>query len=171
MRSACFSALARLAAPLLAAAVAGCATDKDPMERQLSKLRDQVAELQNDTDRMGERLDAMEVRHASAARQADDRVAATTAAGTLSRPKLKIVRVEPGSDMAADDTTGAPDELAPESDGPRVVIQGEGKSLETRTVATAPTAAKSAPAKAPKNDKAEKSDAGKAQKPEAQPSK
>jgi hypothetical protein len=152
-------------------AVAGCSTEKDATERQLSKLHDQIAELQNDTDRMGERLDAMEVRQASASRQADDRVVAATSSGTLSRPKLKVVRVEPGGDAAPDEAPAAYDQGAPESDGPRVVIQGEGKSLETRTLATAPTAAKTAPAKAPTSEKNEKSEAPKAQKSEAQPSK
>lgn len=134
------------------------------MERQLSKLRDQMSELQNETDRMGERLDGMEARQASTARQADERVDAAASSGTLSRPKLKVVRMEPGGEVAGDDGTSVND-AAPESDGPRVVIQGEGKSLETRTLPAAPTAAKTAPSRAPK------SDAPKGQKSEAQPSK
>lgn len=165
MRSACFFALARVAAPFLVAFVAGCSTEKDPMERQLSKLHEQIAELQNETDRMGERVDAVEARQASAARQSDDRVVAAASSGTLVRPKLKVVRVEPGAELAGDDMTAAGDQ---ENDGPRVVIQGEGKSLETRTVATAPTAAKTTPSRAPKGDK---NDAPKGQKSEAQPSK
>lgn len=169
MRSACFLALARVAAPLVVAAVAGCSSEKDPMDRQLSKLRDQIAELQNETDRMGERVDAMEARQASAARQADDRAVAQASSGTLSRPKLKVVRVEPGGEMAGDEGVASND-AAQESDGPRVVIQGEGKSLETRTVGSAPTAAKTSP-KAPKGDRGEKNDGPKGQKSEAQPSK
>jgi hypothetical protein len=71
----------------------------------------------------------------------------------LSRPKLKIVRVEPGSELAPE-RADADEGYGDADNGPRVVIQGEGKSLETRTL-PAPTAAKSAPtaAKPPKSDK------------------
>jgi hypothetical protein len=147
MRSACLKALVRLALPLLLASTSGCAGDKDRTEKQLSKLEDEVRRLQSQTDRMGERLDAVETRNAAASRYAEERV--VTNGTTLSRPKLKIVRVEPGADEAAPSEAEAasPAEDRSESEeGPRLVIQGEGKSIESRTLpATAPVAAKSAP--------------------------
>jgi len=123
----------------------------------MSKLRDQITRLQSETDRMGERLDAMEARQAAAPRYAEDKLAAQSAPTTLSRPKLKVVRMEPGAELASD----ADNEAAPgESDaGPRLLIQGEGKSLETRTL-PAPVAAKTA-SPAGKAPKAERTDASK----------
>jgi hypothetical protein len=126
---------------VLALPTAGCASDHDKVEKQLAKLREQVAELQADTDRMGERLDAVEASKGPAT-PSDHRLAKVEAE-TMSRPKLKVVRVDP-------DAGAEPEVSDADSDtGPRVVIQGEGKSLETRTL---PGAAKPAP----KVEKAEK---------------
>ena len=143
-------------------------SDHDPAAMQLKKMQDDITRLQSETDRMGERVDAMETRQSNNPRASDDRFApASQSSATLSRPKLKVVRVEPGSDLAAE---AEPDPGYAEADNsPRVVIQGEGKNLETRTQ-PAPTAAKSAPTtnKAPKSDKAE---GQKAQKSDPAPSK
>jgi len=166
MRSACCQWLARRAIPLLLPLTVACVSDHDPAEKQLKKLQDDIARLQSETDRMGERVDAMEVRQASGPRQSDNRLSdAAPSSGTLSRPKLKVVRVEPGSEAGAE---ADPEQgYADVDNGPRVVIQGEGKSLETRTL-PAPTAAKSVPTttKSPKSDKAE---GAKAQKSEPAP--
>ena len=178
-------AFARLAVPLLLASVAGCASDKDRVEKQLSKLRDEVAHLQSETDRMGERLDAMEGRQAAVPHYAEERVSASSQ--TMTRPKLKIVRVEPGGDGAPAEAEQA-ESPAPDADtGPRVLIQGEGKLLESRTMsgtgsAPAPVAAKSAKPDAAKSAKADaakpakadsakpaKTETSKAAKPDATP--
>jgi len=165
-------ALVRLAVPLLIAATPGCANDKDHLEKQLSKLNDEVRRLQSETDRMGERLDAVETRSAAAPHYAEERVA--TNGTTLTRPKLKVVRVEPGADEAAPgEAEAAPTATdAPEADdGPRVVIQGEGKSIESRTLpAGAPIAAKTAPVSKTASGAKAKADA-KANKAEAPSSK
>jgi hypothetical protein len=159
MRSRYFSALGRAVLPWLVVFAAGCSSEKDGVEKQLSKLQDQLRHLQSETDRMGERLDAVESRQATASRPAEERVANN--GSTLERPKLKVVRMEPGDEAAADDApeTGAP---PPEDDtAPRLVIQGEGKSIESRQLAgAAPAAAKTSKpdAKAKKSD-ASKSDA------------
>jgi hypothetical protein len=185
MRSAYSLALARFSLPLLFATAAGCASDKDRVEKQLSKLRDEVAHLQSETDRMGERMDAMEGRQAAVPHYAEERVAQAQNSGTVSRPKLKVVRMEPG-DVAAEPEAEQADAPAPDADtGRRVIIQGEGKSLESRTVpGTAPIAAKTAKPEAAKPTKAEaakptKSDAAKpgkgegakSAKPDASPAK
>ena len=169
MRSACFVALVRPVLAALLCSVLGCSSDKDHMEKQLSKLREEVQHLQSDTDRMGERLDAMEVRQAAVPHYAEERVAQS--ATTLSRPKLKVVRVEPGAEGAVAETE--PADAPPDADsGPRVLIQGEGKSLESRTLTLpAAVAAKSAKPEATKSktesEKSKKSDGPKAAKPEA----
>jgi hypothetical protein len=144
MRSPCVSGWASGLLFALALPTAACGSDHDRVEKQLAKLREQVAELQADTDRMGERLDAVEASKAPAT-PSDHRLA-SVASETMSRPKLKVVRVDPnaGAEPEASD--------ADSDAGPRVVIQGEGKSLETRTL---PGGAKPAP-KPEKVDKAEK---------------
>ncbi|HTQ04592.1 MAG TPA: hypothetical protein VMI54_12080 [Polyangiaceae bacterium] len=168
MRSACFKAFVRLALPLLVCSTQACSSDKQHLEKQLSKLEDDVRHLQSETDRMGERLDAVEARNTAAPHYAEERLAANPT--TVTRPKLKVVRVEPGADDAADDPTEveAPVADTPDADtGPRVVIEGEGKSIESRTLpGTAPVAAKTAPV----SSKVTKGDA-KANKAEAPSSK
>jgi outer membrane murein-binding lipoprotein Lpp len=159
MRSACFPAFGSAVLPLLFVFSAGCAPEKGGVEKQLSKLQDEVRHLQSETDRMGERLDAVEARRVAsardaAARDADERVANN--AGTVTRPKLKVVRMEPGDDGTVDDVpeTSAP---APEDDGgPRLLIQGEGKSIESRQLSgTAPVAAKSSKSESAKSRQAD----------------
>jgi hypothetical protein len=151
MRSVWTKALVRLALPLLVSATPACSSDKDHVEKQLSKLTDEVRRLQSETDRMGERLDAVETRSAAAPHYAEDRVAANGT--TVTRPKLKVVRVEPGADETAPAEPPVDVPVADASDAesaPRVVIQGEGKSIESRTLpATAPVAAKTAPVSKP----------------------
>jgi hypothetical protein len=155
MRSACWKWLARGAAPVvLISLTPACGVEHDPMEKQLKKLQDDIARIQSETDRMGERMDAMEVRQASAPKGSDERFSAgNSSSSTLSRPKLKVVRVEPGSELVSEGADGDQG-YADADNAPRVVIQGEGKSLETRTL-PAPTAAKSAPpaTKPTKSDK------------------
>ena len=163
MRSACSKALVRLVLPFLLCSIPACSADKQHLEKQLSKLEDEVRHLESETNRMGERLDAVEARNTVASHNAEERMAAN--ATTVTRPKLKIVRVEPGADDATDDGD-EPAAIAPEppdnDTGPRLVIQGEGKSIESHTLpATAPVAAKSTPvaSKAKADSKANKAEA------------
>lgn len=100
---------------------------------------------------MGERLDAVEASKAAPA-PADQRLA-SAAPDTLSRPKLKVVRVDPDAGLEPE-ASDADSEV-----GPRVVIQGEGKTLETRTLPGAPRPAPKPEAKPQaKPEKVEKTD-------------
>ncbi len=172
MRSARIKALVQLALPLLLASTPGCAGDKDHTEKQLTKLEDEIRHLQSETDRMGERLDAFETRSAAAPHSAEERFAANGT--TVTRPKLKVVRVEPGADeVAPGEAEAAPavPDASEADNGPRLVIQGEGKSIESRTLpAGAPIAAKTAPVAKTAPSAKTKSD-GKANKAEAPSSK
>jgi len=133
MRSRCVEILRSVAAFALFLPLAACTAEHDTVEKQLAKLREQVTELQNDTDRMSERLDSMEAQRAPAAQPAERLAAA--APEPITRPRLKVVRVDPDGERAE---LAAADMEA--EAGPRVVIQGEGKALETRTL-PAPKAA------------------------------
>jgi hypothetical protein len=156
MRSACiFSPSRALLGLALVLPVFGCASEGEALEKRLAKLQEEVTRVQSQTDRMAERLDAVELRQATAPR-ADERVAKAEPT-TVARPKLKVVRVE-SDGVVPDETLDSPP--ADES-GPRVVIQGEGKSVETRSVAVAKsTPAKTEPAK--KSESAKKSEPAKA---------
>lgn len=154
MRSACIISSLRAAGGLgvLSVALAGCASEGEALEKRLAKLQEEVTRVQAETDRMAERLDAMELRQATQQR-AEERVASAEVANT-SRPKLKVVRVDSGGDLDAANVEHVP----ADDSGPRVIIQGEGKSLETRSV---PGTAKSAPKSESKSDAPKKSDASK----------
>jgi hypothetical protein len=172
MRSACFPALGSAVLPLLFVFSVGCAPEKGGVEKQLSKLQDEVRHLQSETDRMTERLDAVEARRVAAPREAesrdgDERVANN---GTVMRPKLKIVHMEPGDDGMAGDVPEASAPATDEDTGPRLLIQGEGKSVESRQLSgTAPVAAKSSKADGSKSRKSDtaKPDASKSDAPKS----
>ncbi|HEY3498673.1 MAG TPA: hypothetical protein VGK73_28475 [Polyangiaceae bacterium] len=142
MRPACLS---RLSAPAraigvisLAFGLGACAAQEDSVEKQLSKLHDDITRLQAETDRMSERMEALELRGTASARS-EERVASSAPPTTVSRPKLKVVRVEPDGEPTAAD---ASDPGTEGDSAPRLLIQGEGKTLESRTL---PGSQKTAP--------------------------
>ncbi|HEX6766041.1 MAG TPA: hypothetical protein VF103_11200 [Polyangiaceae bacterium] len=150
MRSACiFSTLVGLAISSLS----GCASEGDALEKRLAKLQEDLTRVQSQTDRMAERLDAVELRQATAP-QKEERVA-SAAPATVSRPKLKVVRVEADGEVADETAENGP----ADDTGPRVVIQGEGKSVESRSV---PGTQKSAPKTETKAEAPKKSEPAKA---------
>jgi hypothetical protein len=139
--------------------LSACASDSEAMDKRISKLQEEVTRLQADLDRGTERLASVEERQAAAAgAKADTRTAAATPK-RVERPNLKVVRVEPGQnhpglepsfeDRAARESEPPP--AADEGTEPRVVIRGEGKELETRTLPAQPAVkAKSSDAPASK---------------------
>jgi hypothetical protein len=146
MRSACVFSTRHALLPLLVLLGTGCASEGDALDKRFAKLQEELTRVQSQTDRMAERLDAIELRQATAPKPDEGRVA-NAEPTTLSRPKLKVVRVEADGEVPSDESQ------APADDGPRVIIQGEGKTLETRSVATPPQ--KSAPKPSEPSKKAE----------------
>jgi hypothetical protein len=124
----------------------GCASEGDALDKRFAKLQEELTRVQSQTDRMAERLDAIELRQATAPKPDEERMAKAEPT-TLARPKLKVVRVEADGEVPSDASPPA-DEA-----GPRVIIQGEGKSIETRSVAAPPQ--KSAPKPSEPSKKAE----------------
>jgi hypothetical protein len=139
MRCASSARFAQFSALIGFLTLAGCASDGDALEKRLTKMHEEVTRLQNDTDRMAERLDAMQVRQ-NVAPPVQERVARAEPT-SVTRPKLKVVRVEADGDQYA--AAASEPEL---DEGPRVLIQGEGKSLESRTL---PGSIKSSPKSQP----------------------
>jgi hypothetical protein len=137
----------------LSLGLSGCASEGEALEKRLAKLQEEVTRVQSQNDRTAERLDAIELRQATAARP-EERVA-SVAPATVSRPKLKVVKVESDGEVPESVVDGAP----LDDSGPRVIIQGEGKTLETRSL---PGAAKPSPKAEAKSESTKKAEPSKA---------
>jgi hypothetical protein len=80
-------------------ALTGCSSGLEGVEKRLSSMQDEITRLQNQNDRLVERVDAVEVKQAKA--PAASATKASLPAGS-ERPSLKIVKVVP------EDTAGMP---------------------------------------------------------------
>jgi outer membrane murein-binding lipoprotein Lpp len=101
----------------------GCASQSDAGSRQVRELSEQVRRIQSATDRLEERLAAVEN-----ARQRDAQRPAGPVSLTTDVPELPVVKVQPAPAVSTNDlrpTTGDGDE-------PRPLIVGEGSRIETR---------------------------------------
>lgn len=99
-----------------AAALFGCSSGLEGVEKRLSSMQDEITRLQNQNDRLVERVDAMEGREAKAAQAAKP---SATAGAAAERPSLKVVKVVP------EDTTGMP--------SPQVGTQAPGDAADDPT--------------------------------------
>lgn len=107
----------------------GCAGQNDRTRQQLEALEDRIAILQNERDRLDERLSALEQQQ-----QVLVSAAANQPQAAAERPPLRVIRLSPQA---------AP---APEATGERVLISGSGTRLTTSTVADPASAAPLGPA-------------------------
>ena len=116
----------------------GCAgTGKNAIKRRVSELREEVTRLQNEQDRLEERLSALEMGGAPAA--APQRAATEMGDEPVKRPKLKVIRLgpdspEPEASEQPDGEEAAGAEPQPEATAPRPV-------LRLRSTAPSPLAA------------------------------
>jgi hypothetical protein len=116
----------------LFAATAGlpaCSSSHDEVSKRLAAMQADLTQLQKHSDRLEERLEAMELRKESvAARPAAD------SPPVLEHPKLMVVKLEPGEDShdAQNDTPTA--DLKPEDSvadkSPRPVIRVHGPTSD-----------------------------------------
>ncbi len=133
---------------------AGCAGQSAETERQLATMNERLVVLQNDRDRLMERVDALETQKPGAGNEAED--VSSLQGAPAQRPRLKVVRLEPALPSAAGETqttaevvtersyveaTGSPDpggsqdEAVPASvppTQPKVVLYGEGATSGVR---------------------------------------
>jgi hypothetical protein len=113
---------------LAALAQLGCSSGLEGVEKRLGSMQDEITKLQNQNDRLVERVDAMEVREAKAEKAAK----AAAPVASAERPSLKVVKVVP------EDTSGmpspqvgtpAPGEAADDpSPRPVIKLRGGGKN-------------------------------------------
>lgn len=92
-----------LAGVLAVAWLGGCSSGLEGVDKRLSSMQDEIARVQNQNDRLVERIDAMEVRQTKAeAARADAAKSSVASAKNAERPSLKVVKVLP------EDTSGMP---------------------------------------------------------------
>ena len=117
-----------------AVCVAGCGGgETDALKKRVSALKDEVALLQNAQDRLEERLAALEMRR----QEATERSTTTgSSAGKIERPRLKVIKVEPGFETPATEPSPAAEPEPPAEgdhpDAPRPVIRGTGDRVESQ---------------------------------------
>lgn len=120
----------------------GCSSQSAETKRQLETLNERLLILQNDRDRLVERVDALESQLTKPAGETD---APAAASGSGVRPLLKVVRLEPTpvaeSEAPANAAKAAPSPGAPvavevaegpSSSEPQVVLYGEGSTSGVR---------------------------------------
>ena len=88
-----------LGGSLAAALLGGCSSGLDGVDKRLSAMQDEIVKVQNQNDRLVERVDAMEARQAKSESSAKP---PPPAVGSSERPSLKVVKVLP------EDTSGMP---------------------------------------------------------------
>jgi uncharacterized coiled-coil protein SlyX len=111
--------------------LAGCSSGLEGVDKRLAAMQDEITKMQNQNDRLVERLDAIEVRQAKAESAPKP---AGLASGTSERPSLKVVKVVPEDDSGMPSPqvgTQAPGEAADDpSPRPVIKLRGSGKSSE-----------------------------------------
>lgn len=109
---------------ILVAAISGCSSDRNAMDKRLAGLRDDIARLQADNDRLSERVEALETHPAPAPAPAKQ----AAANADESHPPLKVVKLVPNAAPAGDSNTGdvAADERV-DAPGNRPVIRVYGR--------------------------------------------
>ena len=113
---------------LLSATVSLCACGggHDDLAKRLASIQGDLTRLQNHSDRLEERLQTLEVRKGSAA----TRPTADDSAATVERPRLLVVKLEPGDDsqrVASDAPTALlrpEDSAADQSPRPLIRVYG-----------------------------------------------
>jgi hypothetical protein len=116
---------------LLLLPTAGCASDRDAIDKRMAGLRDDITRLQAENDHLGERVDALEVKGPAPAK-----AAATPAEPKVERAPLKVVKLVPGEGPAPSGDAEAPELAAderPDAPGTRPVIRLRGKGEDGPT--------------------------------------
>jgi hypothetical protein len=111
-----------------ACTLSACGSSHDDISKRLAAMQSDLSKLQAHSDRLEERLEVLEVRKEAAlpAKPAGD----ASASGTLERPRLMVVKLEPGDDTHDAPTDAPTAELRPEDsaadNSPRPVIRVHG---------------------------------------------
>ncbi len=100
----------------------GCSSDRDAIEKRLSALGEDISRVQAENDRLGERVEALEVKGAAPAPKA------ANSEPRADQPPLRVIKLVPGGPESGADVD--PSELTPEerpdAPGNRPVIRVRG---------------------------------------------
>ena len=102
-----------LGCALTAALLGGCSSGLEGVDKRLSAMQDEIIKVQNQNDRLVERVEAMEARQVKAE---TTKPAAPPGTHPSERPSLKVVKVVP------EDTAGIP--------SPQVGTQAPGEAAD-----------------------------------------
>jgi hypothetical protein len=125
---------------LLAAActLSACGSSHDDMTKRLASVQSDLTKLQAHSDRLEERLEALEVRKDVPAPAKPT----TEMAATIERPRLMVVKLEPGDDTHDAPADAPTAELRPEDSAadqsPRPVIRVHGSHTDGETDSDSP---------------------------------
>jgi hypothetical protein len=78
--------------PALTLLLAGCAGKSQAVEKRLADLEAQLTQVQNENDRLSERVGSLELQRAATPQP---QPAASEEPSVIERPPLKVIRVEP----------------------------------------------------------------------------
>jgi hypothetical protein len=117
---------------LLFPVISGCATSSDAIEKKLSSLREEIQKLQNENDRVSERLEAVELRQAREEAKGAEVKTAKDEPGVLTRPRLKVLHLSPDGTSNEGQPDPAASPAAGQDSAPRMMLKGQGKDLELR---------------------------------------
>ncbi len=119
---------------LASCAIGACGSSHDDLSKRMAGMQADLTRLQNHSDRLEERLEALEVRKEALvpAKPTSD------ASASLERPRLMIVKLEPGDDSHEASSDAPTAELRPEDSvadqTPRPVIRVHGSHADGDSV-------------------------------------
>ena len=106
--------------------LSACAGNHDALAKRVASLQTDLTLLQKHSDRLEERLEALEMRKASPA-AGSGAVASDSASTSLERPRLLVVKLEPGDETQKTSNDAGSAVLRPEESAadqsPRPVIR------------------------------------------------
>ena len=110
--------------------LAACGSSHDDLAKHLASVQTDLTRLQNHSDRLEERLEALEMRKGVPIAPA----AAAAATPTVEHPPLMVVKLEPGDDTRDAQTDAPSADLRPEDSvtdkSPRPVIRVHGSQSD-----------------------------------------
>jgi hypothetical protein len=109
----CFSLVAA------AFSVSACGGGHDELTKRLAAMQGDLARLQSHSDRLEQRLEALEMRKEAAP---SPRVATSDRSVSSERPRLLVVKLEPGDDAR---------DAAPAADAPTATLRPEDSAADT----------------------------------------
>jgi hypothetical protein len=131
---------------VLVALSAACASNQTPLDKELATLRDQITRLENGTDRLEERLAALELAPKAQAKHEPDEpvVEPSSVRGELVRPELEVVKLDPNLANPSPVSEAPSDEPEHGDTGRRrPLISGQGQRIRS-DYAEKPSAAEAA---------------------------